>query len=201
MKKALFAQTSCIILSAGSSTRMGAHKALLKYDAEKTFIEKITETYSLAGIEHVIVVINPELFKLVSKSSLVFSEKVKLVVNGKPELGRFYSFQTGVKHLNIGKSFFFQNIDNPSTTIELLNELIIHKDAADVILPAFQGKTGHPVLVSKKVTRDILLATNTEFRIDEFLGKYETLKVESADKSILTNINSPADLSAAGLGV
>lgn len=201
MKKALFAQTSCIILSAGSSTRMGAHKALLKFDAEKTFIEKITETYKLAGIEQVIIVVNAELSKLVSKSSLEFSEKVKLVVNDKPELGRFYSFQTGVKHLNIGNSFFFQNIDNPFTTKELLNKLIIYKDKADVIIPIFREKTGHPVLLSKIVASDILQYANTELRIDEFLRKYETIKVESADYCILANINSLADMVAARLGI
>jgi len=201
MKEVLFASTSCVILSAGSSARMGTHKALLKFDFEKTFIQKITETYSLVGIELVIVVLNSELFKLIKEGTPSLPEKVKLVINDKPELGRFYSLQTGVKHLKHGNSCFFQNIDNPFTSEKLLRELIIQKDEADIILPAFQVRAGHPVLISPTVVQQINSGIDYEVRIDAFLKQYTEKRIEVSDQRILININSQEEYLDAGFGV
>jgi CTP:molybdopterin cytidylyltransferase MocA len=195
MEVALFAQTSCIILAAGNSVRMGEHKALLKFDSDRNFIQKLTETYLLAGIEQVIVVVNSELFKLISESSLALSGKVKLVVNDKPELGRFYSLQTGVKLIPTGNYCFFQNIDNPFTSEELLKEMILHKAKAGVIIPTFNKKSGHPVLISPLVVKRIFEGTDYKIRIDTFLNQFTEKKIEVPDPKILLNINSPEDYS------
>lgn len=196
-----FRDTSAIILSAGNSERMGGHKALLKFDSERTFLQKITETYLLAGIDQVIVVLNSELYKLISESSLALSGKVKLVVNNKPELGRFYSLQTGVKLFPPGNYCFFQNIDNPFTTEELLKELILHKAKAGVIIPIFQKKSGHPVLVSPLVIQRIFEGIDYKIRIDTFLNQFTEKKIEVPDPKILLNINSPDDYLNAGFMV
>ena len=198
MKEVLFARTSCVVLSAGSSARMGTHKALLKFDSERTFFQKITETYLLEGIEQVIVIVNSELFKLIKEGTPSLPEKVKLVINDKPELGRFYSLQTGVKHLKHGNSCFFQNIDNPFTSEKLLRELIIQKDEADVILPAFQDRAGHPVLISPKVVREIYADLDNEVRIDTFLKQYSEKRIVVSDQRILININSQEEYLNAG---
>ncbi|MFA5972820.1 MAG: NTP transferase domain-containing protein [Lentimicrobiaceae bacterium] len=193
MEEALFAQTSCIILSAGSSARMGTHKALLKFDSGNTFLQKITETFLLAGIDQAIVVVNSELFKLIKESNFTLSEKVLLVINDKPELGRFYSLQTGIKHLKPGNSCFFQNIDNPLTSEDLLRELIIHKAKADVVMPTYQKRPGHPVLISPLIVSGIINAKDPEIRIDLFLKSFDILDIETTYGNISININTPED--------
>jgi molybdenum cofactor cytidylyltransferase len=193
-----FSHVSCIILSAGTSSRMGRHKALLKFDSKNTFLQKITETYLQVGIEQVIVVVNSELFKLISESSQLLSKQVKLVLNDKPELGRFYSLQTGVKLIPTGNYCFFQNIDNPLITVELLKELILHKAKADVILPTFQNKSGHPVLINPMVVQEINAGIDYEIRIDAFLKQFAEKKIEVFDPNIFININSPDDYRKAG---
>jgi molybdenum cofactor cytidylyltransferase len=196
-----FRDTSAIILSAGNSMRMGGHKALLKFDSQRTFLQKTTETYLLAGIEQVIVVVNSELFKLIQESSLSLSEQVKLVINDKPELGRFYSLQTGVKRLMNGNSCFFQNIDNPFTTKELLDELIGYKNEADVIVPVFQNKSGHPVLINPLVIQQIDAGCDYELRVDMFLKEFTEKRIETEDQRILLNINSKEDYLKEGFKV
>jgi CTP:molybdopterin cytidylyltransferase MocA len=188
-----FRNTSALILSAGNSERMGKHKALLKFDADRTFIQKITETFILSGIEQVVIVVNSELLELIKESNCILSEKVQLIVNEKPELGRFYSLQTGVKHLKPGNSCFFQNIDNPFTSETLLREMILHKNEADVIMPTFQNESGHPVLISPSVIEEIFKVQDYELRIDLFLKRFEIKKIEISDPNILVNINSPED--------
>ncbi len=198
MKEALFAQTSAIILSAGSSLRMGTQKALLRFDDEHTFLQKITETYLKAGAEQVIVVVNTGLYALFNENNLDLPEQVILVSNEKPELGRFYSLQTGIKKIKPGNYCFFQNIDNPFTSAHLINSLISEKDDADVIIPAFQKKTGHPVLLSPVVTETMLKVIDYEIRIDQFLKKFNVKEVETNDNKVLVNINSPEEFLGAG---
>lgn len=198
MKENLFDQTSCIILSAGSSVRMGKHKALLNFNTNETFLEKITATYVKLGFVQVIVVVNHELLYTIAKLELILPKEVELVINPFPQKGRFYSLQTGMQKLNAGNYCFFQNIDNPFTTAETLTSLINRKTDADVIIPEFKSQSGHPVLLSPGICEHIIAQTETELRIDLFLQKFKIKKTEVGSGSILTNINTMREFRAAG---
>jgi molybdenum cofactor cytidylyltransferase len=198
MEQVLLSQTSCIILSAGSSGRMGMHKALLKYDENTTFIEKITNEYIKAGIERVIVVVSRDLSEKLSEGKINFPEEVTIVINENPEFGRFYSLQTGAKQLNQQNFCFFQNVDNPFTPSELLLQLHSQKEEAEVIIPTVQNKAGHPVLISPVVMEQILKEKGSDVRIDLFLKKFEVKKIKTSDEKILININSMVEYLNAG---
>jgi len=193
-----FAHISCILLSAGSSDRMGKHKALLNYDEDSTFVQRISDTYSLAGIEQIIVVVNADLFDLLIERHLNLHHCVKVVINKIPDLGRFHTLQTGVLYTEPGNYCFFQNIDNPFTSVEVLKSLIQYREDADVIIPTFQNKSGHPVLFSSLVAQEILLEKTPDLRIDEFLKKFKVIKVEVPNSNILININSQEEFLKAG---
>lgn len=198
MQGDLYQQTSCVILSAGSSLRMGGHKALLPYDKDRNFIQKVTALYLEAGIEQLIVVVNAELMKLISRNQIALSEKVQLVVNEAPELGRFFSLQTGLRKVKPGNACFFQNIDNPFTSARVLQQLIRFKKEAEVLIPASGGKCGHPVLIMPQVVKAIISEPGSNLRIDSFLDGFTQLKVEVDDALILANINLPGDYREAG---
>jgi len=200
MEGNIFGQTSCIILAAGRSTRMGESKALLKFSSDETFIQKITGTYVQSGVKQVIVVVNVELYNTIQEQQMPLSQEVELVVNSFPEKGRFYSLQTGIKNLKTGNSCFFQNIDNPFTTYEVLQLLIQNTAGSDVIIPEYQGKTGHPALFSNIVASKIIEAKESGARIDQFLKTFRVKMVEIDDNNILTNINSFEEYINAGLG-
>lgn len=191
---------SAVILSAGSSQRMGCHKALLSYNREKNFLQHIAGEYLKAGINQVIVVVSPELSEKLLRNSEygIHHENVRLSINTKPELGRFFSLQTGIRLIDPGSYCFFQNIDNPFTTAKLLAEIIHEKDKAEVVLPVADNKTGHPVLLGKAVTQAIAECTDSEIRIDQFLKKFSVHFVETCDRNILTNINTYDDYRKAG---
>lgn len=189
-----FARTSCIILSAGGSGRMGMHKALLPFGSEKiTFLEKISQSYSEAGFGQIVVVVNNELSALISARQLVLPRNVLLVINPFPESGRFHSLKTGMQAVTAGSSVFFQNIDNPFVFQETLWIMFELKDSAEVVLPRFSGERGHPVLLNPRVCDDIRSCDEEEYRIDHFLKRYRTRAVDTADRKILVNINTPED--------
>jgi CTP:molybdopterin cytidylyltransferase MocA len=177
---------------------MGRHKALLNYNEDSTFIQRITNTYDQSGIEQIIVVVNAELFDLLIDMNLSLLHNVELVVNENPELGRFHSLQTGVQHLKPASHCFFQNIDNPFTSESLLQLMINLKDEADVIIPVFNKKSGHPVLISPSVMEEIIKSQDPELKINVFLKRFEIKKIETSDQNILVNINSPEDYQKTG---
>jgi len=193
-------QVSCVLLSAGSSQRMGCHKALLPYDEDTNFIQKIAGVYLKSEFEQVVVVVSNELNEILfsTPQPLLLSENITFVINDKPELGRFYSLQTGIKLIPPGNFCFFQNIDNPFTSVELLDTLIQQKELADVIIPVSGNNSGHPVVISPSVTAAILTQSDPEIRIDDFLKKFNVLLAETGDNRILTNINLPSEYRAAG---
>jgi len=202
MKSGLFSQTSCIILSAGYSSRMGEHKALLKFDANTTLLQKITETYVQYGLNQVIVVVNKELYDYIHEQNIPLRAEVQLVVNLFPEKGRFCSLQSGVKILDKDKYCFFQNIDNPFTSAETLKTLDGYRDNADVLIPVFHSKAGHPVLCSPFVMRKIIAAVEvSDIRINDFLKQFNLKRIKISDKGILANINSREDYSNAGFRI
>lgn len=198
MEGNIFGRTSCIILAAGSSSRMGNSKALLKYSQHETFIQKITGTYVQSGVKQVIVVVNEELYNSIHELQIPLNQAVELVINPFPEKGRFYSLQTGVRKLKTGNSCFFQNIDNPFTSFEVLKLLKQHQSDGEVIIPSFQLRTGHPVLLSEAVTGKINLTPDLNTRIDQYLKKFRVVIVEMASREILVNINTLEDFRAAG---
>jgi len=189
----LFHQCSCILLSAGSSDRMGEDKALLQFDSETNFLQKITSTYLLAGLPEIVVVVHANLKKELEKQDFSLLPNVKIVLNNHPEMGRFYSLQQGLTQVSPTWSCFFQNIDNPLTTIETLHAIIYQRDEADVVIPTFEGLSGHPVLLLQHVVSEIVNNSNTSNRIDYFLRNYSIKKVEVPDKNILANINTKED--------
>jgi len=200
MEDILLGQTSCVILSAGSSERMGQPKALLRFRNDELFIQKIIRTYIESGVKQIIVVVNIELFNLIRELLQPLSDNVEVIVNQFPERGRFFSLQLGVQNLKSGNYCFFQNIDNPFTSAEVLNLLNQFKKGADVILPVFQSKSGHPVLINPAVVQKIIVQSDTSIRIDQFLKSFAFKKIEIDENRILTNINSPEDFTEAGLG-
>ena len=189
----LFKSTSCVILSAGNSERMDTHKALLKYDSNFNFLEKLINTYLNAGLAEIVVVLNEYLFEYFHKQFNNLPKQIILVENLHPEYGRFYSLKEGLKQINSGNSCFFQNIDNPFTSASTLLELVKSKNKADVIIPVINNMKGHPVLINSDVVYQIVFLNSSEIAINKFIQEFKVFHVKSADSNILTNINLQSD--------
>ncbi|NTW23234.1 MAG: NTP transferase domain-containing protein [Lentimicrobium sp.] len=173
---------------------MGRHKALLPFgDHNVTFLERIVNVYMEANVNQIVVVVNQELFNLMKSEKLYIPEKVSVIVNRHPETGRFHSLKTGLECIAEGDSVFFQNVDNPFVSEDVLNLLFESRDLAGVILPVFSGRSGHPVLLSPEVCKSIRSTKVQGERIDLFLQQFALCKVETNDARILVNINTEYD--------
>ena len=181
--------TSVIVLAAGNSTRMGSPKAFLEWDKEKSFLEKITEEYLNFGCNEVIVVLNEETYKIFLEKNLPVSKKIKVVINKHIDYGRLYSVQCGISELT--NSFcFIQNIDNPFVEVDLLNELYQLKNENSFVLPVFNGKGGHPVLLSKEIIDFIKKADIKIEKLNELLKLFKRVELPWQNENVLVNINT-----------
>jgi molybdenum cofactor cytidylyltransferase len=180
-----------IILCGGKSQRMNFPKPYLNIDGV-TFIDKIIDTYFTQGIETICVVMNEEFCKdeweyFLEKSK----DKIMLIKNENPILGRFHSLKLGLKKVLDNDFCFIQNIDNPFVNNNLILNLWKNRNEDGFVSPLFNGNGGHPILISKKIIQQLDEMRDEDLNLKEVLKKFPKTVVEVDDETILMNINTP----------
>ena len=184
-------KTSVIILSAGKSERMGFPKMLLKYSDDETFIEHLIKVFRNAGIEDIVVILNPENISDFNSLEISKSKFVKTAINQLYKKGRFSSVKTGIMNISDDKEFcFIHNVDVPNISTCVLLQLLKEKNNSDYIVPAFIGKGGHPVLVNRKIISVIKAENSQDVNLKTFLSDFKKQYIEVSDRGVIQNINN-----------
>ena len=181
---------SAIILSAGKSARMGVPKFSLQFDGKTTFLENLLNEYISYGCQEIVVVFNSEGLLLFNQLNLNLPNCVTIIVNKHPEWERFYSLKLATKALHEINPVFVSNIDNPFVNHILLDSLSEFSRCAEYIHPVYNGRGGHPFLLSEKVVADLTVEEKDQIHLKEFLGRYSKKSVSVDDDKILLNINT-----------
>ncbi len=181
---------SAIILSAGKSSRMGEPKFSLRFNETSIFLENIINEYSKFGCNEIVVVLNPDSASYLKQLDLNLPSNTKIVINEYPEWERFYSLKLGAKGLKIPTNTFVSNIDNPFVNQDVLNFLASKGEGFNYVNPTYNGKGGHPILISEKVITDLVSEEKDQIHLKEFLSRYSRKIVEVNDEKILVNINT-----------
>lgn len=182
-----------IILAGGNSSRMKFPKAYLMLEG-KTFVEKIADEYIAAGFEQIIMVLNTVF------STGEWSGKFKnipghihIIRNYFPDKGRLYSIQAGLVNETSAEFCFIQNIDNPFISSTVINTLWNNKSVESSVIPVFKGKGGHPVLIPSKIINTLKTSKPENSTLKDILDMFPRTYVETNEKDILLNINTPED--------
>lgn len=182
---------SAIILAAGSSGRMGQPKALLPFDPQRCFARKLADEFLSFGCQRVVMVTNAEVAAQAASAAYKLNG-IEIVINPNPELGRFYSFYLALQA--IGNQYVFMtNADNPFVGADILGVLWQHATQADYVYPVYQGRGGHPILISPRIVRAARAETNPDINLKEYLNRFSKLYIPVTDELILANINTPED--------
>jgi molybdenum cofactor cytidylyltransferase len=182
---------SAVILAAGYSKRMGRDKFTLKYDNQRTFLEKIVDDYLDFGCFEIVVVLNSKGMEVKNSLPLEFPDKIKFILNTFPEKERFYSIKSGLSVLSQSDFVFIHNVDNPFFSRDLLTKLSNSKYLGDYIVPFFATKGGHPILLSRKIIEELNKEINDQLNFKVFLEKFRSIKIQIDNSDILININEP----------
>jgi len=182
-----------LIAAAGYSSRMGVFKPLLPL-GEKTVIETAVDSLKQGGIQDIRVITGYQ------------GEKIHAVLEGfdgrvldnplYPE-GMFSSILAGIRNLEPDtEAFFLLPGDNPLIRRRSIKEIlrVYRKTGAAVVYPVFNGKRGHPPLISAKCFPAILRSDGAG-GLRHVLARFEVDSAEAvvADEGILIDIDTVDD--------
>ncbi|MGH9740307.1 MAG: nucleotidyltransferase family protein [Candidatus Acidiferrales bacterium] len=183
------------ILAAGESRRMGTPKALLPYRG-KNFAEHLLEVtnHERVGMRRIVVGAHAE-----EISSNVRSGSAEIVINQEWQSGQLSSIQAAIRSLPSGETsgLLLCPVDHPLVSAELVAQLIEAFDASGklVVLPAYEGKRGHPLIFAEALYQEIL-AASPEVGARQVVWAHATdvLEVPTDEEGVVLNLNDPETL-------
>ena len=182
---------AALILAAGFSSRMGAFKPLLPFGGSSV-IGTVVSSFRQAGVDHISVVVGWEAGKL---QPVLTQLQVTAVMNDHYEAGMFSSVLAGLRSLPEHiEGIFLLPVDTPLVTPGSIKAMLrrFRQTNAAVVYPAFQGRRGHPPLISGRHRQDILAAGPGTLKTA--LARLEpAITVEVPDRGVLLDMDTPAD--------
>jgi molybdenum cofactor cytidylyltransferase len=186
-------KTGIIILAAGSSSRLGQPKQLLKYEG-KTLIRRAIDTVLESNSDASVLILGAN-FELIK--SEVQDTNVDIIINHNWELGMASGMQKGLSFLEkkiAPDQVILMLCDQPFVDSELLNS-IIDKQAEtgnEIIACHYNGTYGVPALFTSKYFPELIELRGSEGAkkvIYAHLGDME--KIDFPNASI--DIDTPED--------
>lgn len=143
---------SAILLAAGRSRRMGAFKPLLPF-GNKTVIECCIESLRDGGVETIVVVLGHRADDLREKLS-----NVNFAVNPDPDSEMGASIAVGVRELpDDAQATLIALADHPAVPATVITSILDEwKNGSRIVIPTWQGRGGHPVLVDLSFRPELL---------------------------------------------
>jgi molybdenum cofactor cytidylyltransferase len=143
---------AAILLAAGQSSRMGAFKPLLPF-GNKTVIESCIDYLREGGVETIVVVLGHRAEDLRKKLT-----GVTFAFNPDPTSEMGASIAAGIEQLPAtAEATLIALSDYPAVPATVISDLIATwKAGARLIVPTWQGRGGHPVLVDLSFKPELL---------------------------------------------
>jgi molybdenum cofactor cytidylyltransferase len=184
-----------VVLAAGLSRRMGQPKVLLPWANNRTILEHIIDQLIRARIDQVTVVTGHQSREV---KALLKPLDVDVVYNQDYKTGEMLSsVQAGLNAMppQVAAALIVlgdQPRIQPKTVYHIMNTYA--ETASDLIVPSFQMKRGHPLLIGRRYWGEILaLRENSSLR-DVMNAHSDAITYVNIDNdSILRDIDTPED--------
>ena len=182
-----------VILAAGASTRMGTQKLLLPFQGS-TMIEKVIESATAVVNTNIVIVLgaqHTEIRKQINNPDLIY------IINDNYSSGMLTSVICGFRALPEDATAVLLFLgDQPQIPQDIAQKVISswQESGKGIVIPAFSGKRGHPVLIETRYKKQIeeldpeqgLRMLSQKFADDVF-------EVECGIPEILRDIDTPED--------
>ena len=173
-----------VVLAAGFSSRMGTNKLLLELDGQ-TILARCLET--MIQVCERITVVGGHRYSEIA-AVLPGVPGVNLVYNENYPEGMFSSVLKGIQQVKADR-FYLCPGDYPlihkQTYLDLLSR------DAPIVVPTYQGRSGHPVLIDTRLVPAIANGEHDNLR--SFIKSNRPLLVEVNDSGILRDIDNLTD--------
>lgn len=174
---------------------MGEVKQLLSL-GEKRMIEAALAHLQGSRCDEIIVVLGFAADEI--RSLVEGKEKVKVVINLRFAAGMSTSIHQGLKKISArAMGILIALADQPFIPPEVINKLIegFQTGVQGIVLPVYEGKRGHPVILDRKKYEGELLALQGDVGGKEIVGKHpeDVLEIAVGSKGVLMDIDAPED--------
>jgi molybdenum cofactor cytidylyltransferase len=146
---------AAILLAAGRSRRMGAFKPLLPF-GRQTVIETCIDNLRAGGVERVVVVVG---FRGDEIRERLAHLPVSFAVNTDAGSEMNVSIARGIEKIpDETEALFVALSDHPAVSPEVIRLLIAERrqKGARLVVPEYEGRGGHPVLVDGSFREELL---------------------------------------------
>ena len=174
-----------VILAAGTSFRAGTFKPALLIGGRPMLVRCVEGMVDVCGR---IIVVGGDGFEQIRRL-VERLEKVECLLNPAYRKGMFTSVKAGLAVAR-GERCFVLPGDIPLVPGRVYRQLLALD--ADIVVPAFQGRNGHPICVSKSVIPRILRESDDSSlrHIVRTIG-YRTVEVDAEE--VLLDVDTPQD--------
>ncbi len=184
---------AAIILAAGQSRRMGQNKLLLPFGSTTVIETIVSEVAACPEINDIVVVTGHEADRVASQLA---AYPVRCVFNADyTRSDMLVSIQTGLRSLAAEITAVLIVLgDQPRLRHEIIQRVIAAAGSDKLIIPSFQMKRGHPILIPRSMWSGILALPSDAslrdvIRANELRIHYVLFK----DDSVLRDIDTPED--------
>jgi molybdenum cofactor cytidylyltransferase len=182
-----------IVLAAGESKRMGSPKMLLQFKG-KTIIENVVANVLGSSVNNTLIVLGPSGDEILN---VIGDAPVEHCYNDNYKLGMLSSVKCGLKYLPqvSGAAIIFLG-DQPMIGSEIINIVIeaYRREGKGIVIPVFDNKRGHPLLIDLKY-RDEIGNLKPEEGLHILARKFadDVLEVKVHTRDILKDIDTKED--------
>lgn len=186
---------AAVVLAAGMSTRMGQTKTLLPWADGRTIIEHIVDQLVKARIDHIVVVTGHQAREL---KSVLKPLDVDIVHNKGYKTGEMLSsLKVGLEALPSRMSAAMMVLgDQPRLQPKVIYQLLTAyaEGKSDLIVPSYQMRRGHPVLIGRRYWPEILSLPQTGALRDVMNAHNNRIAYVDVDTdSVLRDVDTPQD--------
>ena len=183
-----------VVLSAGESSRMGRPKALLPV-GDSFFLERIVNALRRTRVEQIFVVLGHNARALEEKIAHL---PVSILVNPDYSRGQLSSLHVALRELDkeTVDGIVLHLVDHPFIDAALVDRMIetFYASRPLIVVPVYRGRRGHPVIFSRKLFPELLVAPLDEGAKNVVRAHAkDTIEVETDEEGITYDIDTPEE--------
>ena len=182
-----------VILAAGESRRMGRQKLLLPF-GETTVVGAVVGTACASRVDQVLAVLGADRDAVRQEIEPL---GIDFAINEDFKMGMVSSVQAGFRALPADAEAAVVMLgDQPFLPARVVDAVVeaYRRSGKGIVVPAFQGRRGHPVLVDLKF-RDEVLALDPADGLRRLMRAHpkDVFETEVEDANILRDMDVPED--------
>jgi len=178
-----------VIIGAGAGTRFGGPKAEAVLADGRRFLDTIVETAKSAGLDPIVAVLPP---------GVAAPAGVRVVVNPKPKSEQIASARLGLAQLTNSpvSSALLWPVDHPFVSLESVLAVMdaARRTGAQIVIPAFESRRGHPALFHRETWRELMTVPDGGARAVIRADPSRVATVQVTDRGVLRDIDVRGDL-------